>query len=88
MARHLSADDFFAQLASLIEKTQQKGHGSVYLTQKRRTPCSDPNQLCNGSADALQSLSILAIHPQPTRPRRKWQTTLYGIYIQRIRSRS
>lgn len=36
MAGHLSADDFFAQLGTLIEKTQQKGHGSVYLTQKRR----------------------------------------------------
>ncbi|TKA22015.1 hypothetical protein B0A50_08530 [Salinomyces thailandicus] len=37
MAGHLSADDFFTQLASLIEKTQHKGHGSVHLTQKRLT---------------------------------------------------
>ncbi|KAK0277799.1 hypothetical protein LTR35_009635 [Friedmanniomyces endolithicus] len=38
MAReHLSNDDFFTQLASLIETTHQKGHGSVYLTQKRLT---------------------------------------------------
>ncbi|KAK3113706.1 hypothetical protein LTR53_008742 [Teratosphaeriaceae sp. CCFEE 6253] len=36
MAReHLSNDAFFTQLAALIEQTQQKGHGSVYLTQKR-----------------------------------------------------
>jgi len=34
---HSSIDDFFSQLASLIEKTQQRGHGSVFLTQKRCT---------------------------------------------------
>ncbi|KAF7195054.1 Signal recognition particle subunit srp14 [Pseudocercospora fuligena] len=34
---HLSNDEFFVQLTSLIEKTQQKGHGSVFLTQKRLT---------------------------------------------------
>jgi len=33
---HLDNEEFFIQLASLIDKTQQKGHGSVYLTQKRR----------------------------------------------------
>ncbi|KAF2766533.1 signal recognition particle, SRP9/SRP14 subunit [Teratosphaeria nubilosa] len=38
MARsHLGSDDFFTQLASLIHATQQKGHGAVYLTQKRLT---------------------------------------------------
>lgn len=37
MAGHMSSDDFFTQLASLIERQQQKGHGSVYMTQKRRT---------------------------------------------------
>ncbi|KAK3674498.1 hypothetical protein LTR78_005584 [Recurvomyces mirabilis] len=34
---HLSNEAFFTQLTSLIEKTQQKGHGAVYLTQKRLT---------------------------------------------------
>lgn len=33
----LSNDEFFIQLAALIAKTQSKGHGSVHLTQKRRT---------------------------------------------------
>lgn len=38
MARgHLSNDEFFSQLASLFEHTRTKGHGSVYLTQKRLT---------------------------------------------------
>ncbi|CAK4003685.1 hypothetical protein AC578_6665 [Lecanosticta acicola] len=37
MAGHLGNDEFFTQLASLISKTQEKGHGSVYLTQKRLT---------------------------------------------------
>ncbi|KAK5137964.1 hypothetical protein LTR08_005761 [Meristemomyces frigidus] len=37
MAAHLSSDDFFTRLGSLLEKTQQKGHGAVYLTQKRLT---------------------------------------------------
>ncbi|KAK5117132.1 hypothetical protein LTR85_008900 [Meristemomyces frigidus] len=35
MAGHASNDEFFTQLASLIDKQQQKGHGSVYMTQKR-----------------------------------------------------
>ncbi|KAF2724130.1 signal recognition particle, SRP9/SRP14 subunit [Polychaeton citri CBS 116435] len=35
---HLENDEFFSRLASLIEKTQQKGHGSVHLTQKRCKP--------------------------------------------------
>lgn len=35
MAGHLSSEEFFTQLASLIEKTQQNGHGSVFMTQKR-----------------------------------------------------
>lgn len=34
---HLSNEDFFSQLAALVEKTQKKGHGSVHLTQKRST---------------------------------------------------
>jgi len=37
MGSHLSNDAFFTQLAALIDKTQQDGHGSVYLTQKRLT---------------------------------------------------
>ncbi|KAJ4375055.1 hypothetical protein N0V83_002135 [Neocucurbitaria cava] len=36
MARdHLSNDEFFTQLNNLFEHTRTKGHGSVYLTQKR-----------------------------------------------------
>ncbi|KAF2160603.1 hypothetical protein M409DRAFT_28990 [Zasmidium cellare ATCC 36951] len=35
MSGLLSSDEFFTQLATLLEKTQQKGHGSVFLTQKR-----------------------------------------------------
>ncbi|KAF1848533.1 signal recognition particle, SRP9/SRP14 subunit [Cucurbitaria berberidis CBS 394.84] len=34
---HLSNDEFFAQLNNLFEHTRTKGHGSVYLTQKRLT---------------------------------------------------
>ncbi|KXT18393.1 hypothetical protein AC579_8183 [Pseudocercospora musae] len=34
---HLGNDEFFVQVTSLIEKTQQDGHGSVFLTQKRLT---------------------------------------------------
>ncbi|KAH9825674.1 Signal recognition particle 14kD protein [Teratosphaeria destructans] len=38
MARsHLGSDEFFTKLASLIQATQQNGHGAVYLTQKRLT---------------------------------------------------
>ncbi|KAK6386565.1 hypothetical protein LTR65_008903 [Meristemomyces frigidus] len=37
MAGHSSNDEFFTQLASLIDQRQQQGHGSVYMTQKRLT---------------------------------------------------
>ncbi|SMQ51756.1 unnamed protein product [Zymoseptoria tritici ST99CH_3D7] len=37
MAGHLSSDEFFTRLTTLLEKTQQAGHGSIYLTQKRLT---------------------------------------------------
>ncbi|CAO2654186.1 Nn.00g109190.m01.CDS01 [Neocucurbitaria sp. VM-36] len=32
---HLSNDEFFTQLNNLFEHIRTKGHGSVYLTQKR-----------------------------------------------------
>lgn len=35
----LTPKQFFTQLTKMIESKQQKGHGSVFLTQKRRT-CS------------------------------------------------
>ncbi|KAH7081684.1 signal recognition particle, SRP14 subunit, partial [Paraphoma chrysanthemicola] len=34
---HLTNDEFFAQLANLFEHNRKKGHGSVYLIQKRLT---------------------------------------------------
>ncbi|EMF12499.1 signal recognition particle, SRP9/SRP14 subunit [Sphaerulina musiva SO2202] len=40
---HLGNDEFFTKLTSLIAKTQEKGHGSIFLTQKRLTyPASTP----------------------------------------------
>ncbi|KAK5169147.1 uncharacterized protein LTR77_006456 [Saxophila tyrrhenica] len=44
---HLSHDEFFTQLATLLENTQKAGHGSVHLNQKRSTsspPTSSPPQ--------------------------------------------
>ncbi|KAK3699334.1 hypothetical protein LTR37_016486 [Vermiconidia calcicola] len=38
---HLSNDEFFAKLASLLEKAQKTGHGSVHFTQKRMTYDTD-----------------------------------------------
>ncbi|KAI5239167.1 hypothetical protein E4T47_07155 [Aureobasidium subglaciale] len=35
MSSHLSNEEFFTQLGSLLETRQQKGHGSIFLTQKR-----------------------------------------------------
>lgn len=32
---HLSNDEFFTQLGNLFEYNRKKGHGTVYLTQKR-----------------------------------------------------
>ncbi|THW34710.1 signal recognition particle 14kD protein [Aureobasidium pullulans] len=37
MSSHSSNDEFFTKLASLLETRQQKGHGSIFLTQKRLT---------------------------------------------------
>ncbi|KAK6006725.1 hypothetical protein QM012_005733 [Aureobasidium pullulans] len=37
MSSHLSNDEFFTKLTSLLESRQQKGHGSIFLTQKRLT---------------------------------------------------
>ncbi|KAK7180185.1 hypothetical protein DPSP01_012057 [Paraphaeosphaeria sporulosa] len=34
---HLTNDEFFAQLNNLFEYNRNKGHGSVYLSQKRLT---------------------------------------------------
>ncbi|KAF2477942.1 signal recognition particle, SRP9/SRP14 subunit [Lindgomyces ingoldianus] len=34
---HMSNDEFFAKLTNLFELNRKKGHGSVYLTQKRMT---------------------------------------------------
>jgi len=36
-ARFTNTKQFFTQLTKMIESKQQKGHGSVFLTQKRRT---------------------------------------------------
>ncbi|KAF3797877.1 hypothetical protein GCG54_00004507 [Colletotrichum gloeosporioides] len=36
MARHLSHDEFFGKLADLFEQRRSKGHGSIFLVQKRR----------------------------------------------------
>ncbi|KAI8163363.1 Signal recognition particle subunit srp14 [Colletotrichum sp. SAR 10_70] len=35
MARHLSHDEFFDKLADLFEQRKSKGHGSIFLVQKR-----------------------------------------------------
>ncbi|OAL01274.1 signal recognition particle, SRP9/SRP14 subunit [Phaeosphaeriaceae sp. SRC1lsM3a] len=34
---HLTNDEFFTQLGNLFEHNRKKGHGTVYLTQKRLT---------------------------------------------------
>ncbi|RMY08211.1 hypothetical protein D0867_09110, partial [Hortaea werneckii] len=63
MAGHLSADDFFTQLASLIEKTQQKGHGSVYLTQKRLTFDTGNPSDANAPAPKVADDPLWDLHP-------------------------
>ncbi|KAF2158058.1 signal recognition particle, SRP9/SRP14 subunit [Myriangium duriaei CBS 260.36] len=52
MAReHLSHDEFFTGLASLLESHQKSGHGSVFLTQKRlsydRFPPPSPTKIAD-----------------------------------------
>ncbi|KAF1817932.1 signal recognition particle, SRP9/SRP14 subunit [Dissoconium aciculare CBS 342.82] len=57
MADRLSNDEFFAKLTTLISNTQAKGHGSVYLTQKRLTYESSNPATAKVSSDSLQDLN-------------------------------
>ncbi|KAL0257827.1 hypothetical protein SLS55_006992 [Diplodia seriata] len=41
--KHLSNEEFFARLKELFDARRTKDHGTVYLTQKRRTPCPADN---------------------------------------------
>jgi len=38
---HLSTEEFFTKLSALLESNREKGHGSIYLTQKRMTFSTD-----------------------------------------------
>ncbi|KAH7119149.1 signal recognition particle 14kD protein-domain-containing protein [Dendryphion nanum] len=40
---HLNNEEFFTQLTNLFEHNRKKGHGTVYLTQKRVAATSDKN---------------------------------------------
>ncbi|GAB7352259.1 hypothetical protein MBLNU459_g2724t1 [Dothideomycetes sp. NU459] len=50
---HLSNDEFFAKLSALLETRQQKGHGSIWLTQKRLSHDTDA---APSAGDALADL--------------------------------
>ncbi|EEA24993.1 hypothetical protein TMatcc_008094 [Talaromyces marneffei ATCC 18224] len=49
MAPHLSNDEFFASLTTLLTSTSKKTQGSVYLTQKRLTSSSTDPSITEGS---------------------------------------
>lgn len=38
---HLSTEEFFIKLSALLDSNREKGHGSIYLTQKRMTFSTD-----------------------------------------------
>ncbi|KAJ3948785.1 hypothetical protein N0V92_012986 [Colletotrichum tropicale] len=56
MARHLSHDEFFGKLADLFEQRKSKGHGSIFLVQKRRMQMSPGQE----STIALTSASLVS----------------------------
>ncbi|KAK3698795.1 hypothetical protein LTR37_016799 [Vermiconidia calcicola] len=67
---HLSNDEFFTKLTSLLEKTQKAGHGSVHFTQKRSlkspsSPTPSPNltHLVTYDTDAAPSPAKVADDP-------------------------
>ncbi|QIW96002.1 hypothetical protein AMS68_001520 [Peltaster fructicola] len=51
--KRASTDEFFMQLAALIEQVQKKGHGSIFLTQK---PVSVDSTSAQARAEALAEL--------------------------------
>jgi len=53
----MSNDEFFAGLTKLISDTQAKGHGSVYLTQKRLTYDGSTPAPGKSAGDGLQDLN-------------------------------
>ncbi|KAK5114442.1 hypothetical protein LTR62_002377 [Meristemomyces frigidus] len=63
---HLDTEEFFTRLASLIEKTQQKGHGSVHLTQKRLT--FDLASSSSPSPQKVQDDPLWDLHPAQPLP--------------------
>ncbi|KAM0717767.1 hypothetical protein Q7P37_006099 [Cladosporium fusiforme] len=61
----LSHDEFFTQLTGIIEKKQQKGHGSVFLTQKRLT--HDPSKP-SARAETVPGDPFSDLHPTLSLP--------------------
>lgn len=78
--QQLTPYKFFTQLEALLDKTQQKGHGSVFLTQKRcmhsaRLSCvptlissSIARRLGDESASRNKGSRRSALGPQPAEP--------------------
>ncbi|KEQ99578.1 hypothetical protein AUEXF2481DRAFT_1073 [Aureobasidium subglaciale EXF-2481] len=60
MSSHLSNEEFFTKLGSLLETRQQKGHGSIFLTQKRLS--------AQGSSTSKPADSPLADLEAPSAP--------------------
>ncbi|CAI6334967.1 unnamed protein product [Periconia digitata] len=62
---HLSNDEFFTKLGDLFDTNRTKGHGSVYLTQKRMT--FDTN-LATPDATKVADDPLWDTHPQDPLP--------------------
>ncbi|PIA95804.1 hypothetical protein CB0940_10635 [Cercospora beticola] len=58
---HLSNEEFFINLTSLVSKVQEKGHGSVYLTQKRLS--YDPSTTAEDESKKVADDPLWDLHP-------------------------
>ncbi|KAF1963280.1 signal recognition particle, SRP9/SRP14 subunit [Byssothecium circinans] len=65
MPNHLSNDEFFTKLNNLFEYNRTKGHGTVYLTQKRMTFDTD---LSPPSPTKVADDPLWDTHPQNPLP--------------------
>ncbi|PCG90926.1 Signal recognition particle, SRP14 subunit [Penicillium occitanis (nom. inval.)] len=67
MAPHLSNDEFFTSLLTLLTSTSQKTKGSVYLTQKRLSTTSSTDPSITEGSILVRATDGRTQNPKPTK---------------------
>ncbi|KAF2760090.1 signal recognition particle, SRP9/SRP14 subunit [Pseudovirgaria hyperparasitica] len=60
---HMSNEEFFTRLAELFDSRRNKGHGTVFLTQKRLTYAFDDETDFPPSAEKVSDDPLWDLHP-------------------------